>query len=71
MTVDYEQTIYEQLAHLSPNLAFPMSVDSGVVIEIKSEVQFSRRVSDVLSSFPLQTEPNSKYVRGVMTSWGR
>jgi hypothetical protein len=71
VTVDYEQAIYEQLGYLSPNLGFRMSVDSYVVIEVKSEVRFSRRVSDVLASFPLQTEPNSKYVRGVMASWGR
>jgi hypothetical protein len=71
VTVDHEQAVYDQLGYLSPNLVFRVPIDSHIVIEVKSEVRFSRRVSDVLTSFPLQTEPNSKYVRGVMRSWGR
>jgi hypothetical protein len=71
VTLDHDQAIYEQLVYSSPNLTFRTLVDRCIVIEVKSEVRFSRRVSDVLSSFPLQTEPSSKYVRGMMTSWGR
>ena len=70
VTVDYDQASYEQLVYRSPNLVSRMPIDSLAVIELKSNVQFSRRVSDVLSSFPLQTEPNSKYVRAVAKSWG-
>jgi hypothetical protein len=70
VTVDYGQISFEQLVYRSPNLALRMPDDSPVVIECKADVQFSRRVSDVLSLFPLQAEPNSKYVRAVSEAWG-
>jgi len=71
VTVDRDQAVYEQLGYTSPNLAFRTLAEGRIVIEVKSEPRFSRRVSDVLSSFPLWAEPNSKYVRGMLAPWGR
>ena len=70
VTVDYNQTVYEQITYAGPNLAVKTPQRAQVVIEVKSDSGLSRRVSDVASSFPLRVGRNSKYVNGVLDSLG-
>ncbi|MBN1639708.1 MAG: VTC domain-containing protein [Anaerolineae bacterium] len=71
VTLDYEQVAYDQLMFPHPNLSLRAPAESRVVVEVKADSRLHRRVSEVVSSFPLQTDRNSKYVNGVMEalSW--
>ncbi len=66
VTIDHDQTAYEQITHLAPNLAIKASIPSQIVVEVKADATLHRRVSNVLSCFPLQVGRNSKYVNGVL-----
>ena len=68
LTIDYNQAAYEQIVHLTPNLTIKAPVPSQIVVEVKADAALHRRVSNVLSSFPLQVGRNSKYVSGVIES---
>lgn len=68
ITVDYDQEVYAQLPYPMPNLTLKTPIESKVVLEVKSAPALYRRVSDVLSSLPLQVARNSKYVNGVLGS---
>jgi len=68
VTIDYNQAAYEQVVHLMPNLVVKAPLPSRVVVEVKADATLHRRVSNVLSSFPLQVERNSKYVSGALGS---
>lgn len=68
VTVDYSQVAYEQITYLIPNLVIRAPIPSPIVVEVKSDARLHRRVSNALSSFPLQAERNSKYVNGVVGS---
>ncbi len=66
VTIDYDLAFYEQITHWMPNLHLRAPVPGRVVVEVKADESLHRRVSDVLTSFPLQVERNSKYVGGVL-----
>jgi hypothetical protein len=68
VTIDYKQAAYEQVIHLTPNLVIKAPLPGRVVVEVKADATLHRRVSNVLSSFPLQVERNSKYVSGTLGS---
>lgn len=68
VTIDYDQAVYDQTVYAAPNLASRTPIEDQVVIEVKADASLHRRVSNVLSSFPLRAEKNSKYVRGVTGS---
>jgi hypothetical protein len=68
LTVDSNQVVYQQVTYAAPNLLSPSIVEEQIVIEVKADVAQHRRVSNVLSSFPLRTERHSKYVSGVLDS---
>jgi hypothetical protein len=68
VTIDYDQVAYEQIVHLTPNLAIKASLPDHVVVEVKAGAAQHRRVSNVLSSFPLRVSRNSKYVNGLIES---
>jgi hypothetical protein len=68
ITVDSAQRFYEQVSYLAPNLAIRSPVKSTVVVEVKCDAGQHRRLSNVLSSLPLQVERNSKYVNGLLGS---
>jgi hypothetical protein len=70
VTLDYGQRVYEQVMHLVPNLTVRTPVVSQAVLEVKAPSALHRRVSDVLSSLPLQVEHNSKYVSGMLDALG-
>jgi hypothetical protein len=68
VTIDYDVAAYEQVTPLAPNLKIKAPVSPHVVVEVKAEPALHRRMSDVLSSFPIQVGRNSKYVNGVLGS---
>ncbi len=68
VTLDYRQAAYEQLTHLVPNLRLRSPTPSYLVVEVKASPRHHRRVSDLLSSFPIPVVRNSKYVIGVLES---
>jgi hypothetical protein len=70
VTVDYDQKVYGQMTHLAPNLKFETPMRGQVVIEVKSDSSLYRRVSNVVTLFPLPVARNSKYVQGVLDSLG-
>jgi hypothetical protein len=70
VTVDYEQRMYEQVMCLAPNLTIATPAAERAVVEVKAPPNMHRRVSDVLSSLPLQVEQNSKYVSGMLDALG-
>jgi hypothetical protein len=70
ITLDYDLRAYEQFTFTAPNLVSPAIAENLMVVEVKSDTKLYRRVSDVLSSLPLQVSRNSKYVNGVMGSVG-
>ena len=68
VTIDYDLVSFEQITHLTPNLAIRTPAPDQVVVEVKADAALHRRVSDTLSSFPLQAGRNSKYVNGLTGS---
>jgi hypothetical protein len=66
LTLDHSLVAYEQVLHAAPNLALPVPGGGRIVMEIKAAPDLYRRVSDVLSSFPLPAERHSKYVDGLL-----
>ena len=70
ITIDSELQVYEQFMHLTPNLTAPAPLADVLVVEVKADGDLHRRVSDILSSFPMQVSRNSKYVNGVLETLG-
>lgn len=70
VTIDYNQAVCDQILYPAPNLWFRTPIQDQVVVEVKSDSTLHRRVSNVVSRFPLQVERNSKYVSGVLSSLG-
>ena len=70
VTVDSNQVVCDQVMHPAPNLWFRTPIRDRVVVEVKSDSKLHRRVSNVVSRFPLQVERNSKYVTGMLSSLG-
>jgi uncharacterized protein (UPF0218 family) len=68
VTIDYDLIAFEQVMYTAPNLIVKAPIPKPVVVEVKSDAKLHRRVSNVLSSFPLVVGRNSKYVNGVMDS---
>jgi len=69
-TIDYDLKAYDQVRYPMPNLVCQAAIDNVVVVEVKADAQLHRRVSNILSSFPMQVVRNSKYVNGIMGSLG-
>lgn len=69
LTIDSDLAVYEQLTHLTPNLVSKAPIPNQIVVEVKADGALHRRVSNVLSSFPLQVGRHSKYVNGVLDSF--
>ncbi len=68
VTIDYNLAAYEQVTSPMPNISMLSFIDRLVVVEAKSDETLHRRLSNVLTSFPLRVERNSKYVNGVLDS---
>jgi hypothetical protein len=67
LTVDHEMRVYDQIAYHMPNLTLDIPIERRVVLEVKSDPSHLRRLSDLLTSFPLRVERNSKYVTGMQS----
>ncbi|NLG29501.1 MAG: VTC domain-containing protein [Chloroflexi bacterium] len=67
-TIDWEQVAYEQVTWPRPNLDAPAFDNHQIVVEIKADGAAHRRISDLLTSFPLRTGRNSKYVSSVLSA---
>lgn len=70
LTIDHSQKVYEQISYPGLNLVARSPIESRLVVEVKCNPDLHRRLSNVLSSLPLQVERNSKYVNGLLSSWG-
>jgi hypothetical protein len=68
VTADHNVTAYEQITSLKPNLKIKAPIPPHVIVEVKAAPALHRRISDVLSSFPIQVGRNSKYVNGILDS---
>ncbi len=68
LTIDYDMIAYEQFTYRSPNLVYKAPIPSQTIVEVKADSALHRRVSNVLSSLPLQVSRNSKYVNSVLDS---
>jgi len=66
VTVDRDQATYDQLCYPHPNVSAPSQDKHEIVVEVKADGRLSRRISDLLSTFPLRTGRNSKFVTGVL-----
>jgi hypothetical protein len=69
ITIDYDLVAYEQFMHLSPNLVNTAPIPGQTVVEVKADPALHRRLSNVLSSLPLQVSRNSKYVNSILDSF--
>jgi hypothetical protein len=65
LTIDYQMQLYDQLLYTAPNLCFPLSIERPMVIELKADPTHLRRLSDILTQFPLRAARHSKYVTGI------
>jgi len=70
ITLDYDQAVYEQITHFAPNLTTRSFGKDLIVVEIKADPKLHRRISDILSWFPLRTGRHSKYVEGLVDALG-
>jgi len=71
LTIDYQMRAYDQLLYTVPNLDFSLSIEPRVVIELKSDPTHLRRLSDILTQFPLRAARNSKYLTGLERALSR
>jgi hypothetical protein len=71
LTIDYDIWAYDQLLYTAPNLDFPLQTERQVVIELKSTPTHLRRLSDILTQFPLRAARNSKYITGIQSALSR
>ncbi len=71
VTIDWDQAAYEQVMHPRPNLDAPSFDQHEIVVEVKAEGGAHRRVSDLLTSFPLRTGRHSKYVSSTLAALPR
>ena len=68
VTVDRDVAAYEQVTYSAPNLRIQAPPAHQVIVEVKCDAGLYRRLSNVLSSFPLQVTRHSKYVDGLTRS---
>jgi hypothetical protein len=68
VTLDSDLAAYEQFTFLSPNLVHRAPTPGEIIVEVKADWKMHRRLSNVLSSLPLQVSRYSKYVSGVLDS---
>jgi hypothetical protein len=68
ITVDWDQVAYDQLSYSHPNVSAPSRDIHEIVVEVKGDGRLSKRISDLLSTFPLRTARNSKYVSGALAA---
>jgi hypothetical protein len=65
LTVDSGLRVYDQTTYQRPNLDLYTPIEWGAILELKSDPDHYRTLSDILRSLPLQVGRNSKYVMGM------
>jgi len=68
VTVDWDLMAYEQVLQARPNLDMPSFDPHLIVIEVKADGTVHRRISDLLTHFPLRPSRQSKYVTGTLSA---
>jgi len=66
VTVDRDQAAYDQVCYPRPNLTAPAYDKHEIVIEVKADGKLHRRISDLLTTFPLRVGRNSKFANNVL-----
>lgn len=68
LTIDSDLRSYDQLMTARPNIWFPQPLEQAVIVELKSDVENAKYISDVLSHFPLRANRYSKYMTDLSLS---
>lgn len=68
LTIDTALYAYNQRASAFPNLRQPVNQDAMIVVELKAPTEAARRLSTVLTHFPVPVDRFSKYVQGVIVA---
>jgi hypothetical protein len=66
VTLDYNQSVYDQRHTTSPNLQHRLTSEDKFVVEVKAPRDQGQRIEDVMRNFPLRRGRNSKYVNGML-----
>jgi len=68
VTLDTEQTAYDQRFRARPNTRCRLPIQGIVVIEIKADEIYAGRVQEVANAFPISRTRNSKYAKGMLAA---
>jgi hypothetical protein len=68
LTLDTRQVVYDQRFSSRPNLRYATPLADVVVIELKADVSWARRLSEALNALPFHPYRNSKYVNGYLAT---
>ena len=65
LTLDSDVERYEQLLHAGPNVSLGATFAGRLVVELKAPPHLCRRLSNLLTTWPLRVSRHSKYASGV------
>jgi len=68
VTLDTEQTAYDQRFCARPNTRCRLPIQDVVVIEIKADRSHAERVQEIANAFPISRTRNSKYAKGMLAA---
>jgi len=68
VTLDTEQTAYDQRFSARPNTRCRLPIEDVVVIEIKADEIYADRVQEIANAFPVSRTRNSKYAKGMLAA---
>ena len=61
ITIDFSQVVYDQTLDTFPNLSFPTPLADKVIVEVKADKNYQRRLAEIMAEIPLQVSKHSKY----------
>ena len=61
ITIDFAQTVYDQILYDFPNLSFSVPPSDRVVVEIKADKIYKNNLAEIISHIPLRVSKHSKY----------
>ena len=68
LTIDTALRAYDQLMTACPNIWFRQPLEQPVIVELKSSVEHTAYISDILSHFPVRANRYSKYMTNLSLS---
>lgn len=68
VTLDTEQTAYDQRFCARPNTRCTLPIRDVVVIEIKADKSHAERAQEIANGFPISRTRNSKYAKGMLAA---